>query len=135
MTYREMRAEQQARVNDFLSEYAFFAFSDDQFRAGVDKLQTDDLVKIPGGGFVRKDKKDDFIALMDRHAQELREALEDPETAYQAFVAEIADHECGYTGDLTEALEALGLTTQDVKSNEMLFAALQRAVRATESDF
>ena len=53
--YREQRAAQQKRMNEFLGAYAFFAFDERQFSEGLEKLGiapgTDGaLVSIPGGG-------------------------------------------------------------------------------------
>lgn len=36
--YKEQRAGQQRRMNDFLSKYAFFAFSEKQFNEGLKQL-------------------------------------------------------------------------------------------------
>lgn len=129
MTYQELRAEQQARISEFLSEYGFFAFSQDQYKVGIEKLQTEELVRIPGGGFIRKDKYDEFLTMMHRHFDELQEALKEPETAYQAFVTELNNHEYSYTRDVTETLEALGLTQEMVNESAVLSAALERAVK------
>ena len=53
-----------------MSEYGFFAFSEKQYAEGISKLQCDEVVTIPGGGFVRSDQTGGLAAMMDRHSAE-----------------------------------------------------------------
>ena len=45
------------------------------------------------------------------------------------FNYELANHEYNYTGDLTDTLDALGLTIEDVTANAQMNEALLMAVR------
>lgn len=132
MTYQELRDSQQARVNDFLNKYAFFAFNDDQFAEGVKKLGVEDLtqlVRIYGGGFLLRDKSKDYKELSESLSDELEEFMTDPENAYQAFIAELSNHEYNITGDPEETLDALGLSVEDLAQSETLSEAFKRATR------
>lgn len=63
--YRAQQTAQQRRMNEFVSKYAFFAFDENQFNEGLEKLgiapgTEDALVSIPGGGYVLAVKVQDF---------------------------------------------------------------------------
>lgn len=135
--YREQRDDQQRRCSAFLKQYAFFAFDKEQFAKGLDRLglgesDTDLLVKIQGGGFMLKDKAADFLQMMAAFDQERKAALEDPETGRQfavdMFRTELNNHEYSYTGDPTEALEALCYTPEEIRADPRLFEAFKEAV-------
>ena len=67
MTYQEMKKTVQKKYDDFLHDYAFFAFSNEQFEEGKKKLNVgpdNKLVRIYGGGFLLSSKVDDFRALV-----------------------------------------------------------------------
>ena len=54
MNYQEMKKTVQKKYDDFLKEFAFFAFSNEQFKEGEKKLNAgpdNKLVRIYGGGF------------------------------------------------------------------------------------
>ena len=136
--YKQMHDDQQERVNDFLNKYAFFAFSDEQLHEGYKKLKTDpesapdDLVVLGRtGGFVLKERKDEFLQLLEDMRREQDEAIDDPVTgpqfAYDMFLYELNNHEYSYTLDRSETLDALGLTEEEVEDNPVLKKALRKA--------
>ena len=143
-TYTELKDKQQERVNAFLSKYAFFAFSQQQFKEGLQRLGVPEdaervLVSLGNvGGFLLKDKLPEYRALMEGLEQETQEAIEDPETgaafAVQMFTYELANHEYSITGDLTETLDALGYTTEDINNSPVLKQALSEACAAVLKD-
>lgn len=134
--YREMRKRQQETLNEYLSQYAFFAFSDKQFAEGLEKLrvQPDQLARIPGGGFILQDRGQGLTDIFDSAQQEREAALRDPVTgeqfAFDMFYAELADHEYSYTGDPVEALDALGMSYNSVLADQMLKRAFDKATAA-----
>lgn len=91
-TYVQMRDRHQKEVNAFPMR---FAFGEEQFRKGLEELGVteDEVVGIGAGGFIRKADKDDYIAMGERIAGELEEAMKDPEFAYGAFYYEMGNHE------------------------------------------
>ena len=131
--YDQQRHEQQKRMNDFLDQYAFFAFNEKQFSDGIAKLgtETGSIVSIGGGGYVLKEKIFSLTDLMKRAQRERKEALEDPETgsqfAYNMFYSELANHEYGYTGRADDALDALGVSWEDLAASPMLREAFEKA--------
>ena len=48
---------------------------------------------------------------------------------YQMFAHELANHEYGYTYDLEETLDAVGLTAEQIKGNKALHHGLQKALK------
>lgn len=138
--YDEMCRRHQQEVNDFLSKYAFFAFSEKQFQEGLARFgiseaeAADKLYKISAGGFILKDQYDAYMELSERLYRERQDALHDPETGKQfavdMFKSELGNHEYSYTGELDETLDALGLTMAEVLQDKTLSAALLEAIQA-----
>lgn len=137
--YQKLKKSQQERINDFLHVNAFFAFSEKQFKEGVKKLgipegATGVLVPLGNtGGFILKEKVQEYKAIVAQTVAETQAALDDPDTgadfAYQMFFAELANHEYSYTGSTWETLDALGYTLEEVDKNPVLKAALAKACK------
>ena len=74
--------------------------------------------------FYRKSDAPKLRELLDRHERERVEAIEADVTGegyiYQMFAHELANHEYGYTYDLEETLDAVGLTAEQIKGNKAL---------------
>jgi hypothetical protein len=51
---------------------------------------------------------------------------------FEMFNYELANHEYSYTQDLTDTLEALGLTMEDINADPRMADALKRAIAAQE---
>lgn len=136
-TYTLIKDRQQKEVDDYLNKFAFFAFNNDQFDKGLKKLgiqagQEGALVRLNNtGGFILKERAQDFIAMLKRHSDERRAALASPETgytfAYDMFVAELSNHEYSFTGDAGETLDALGISEDDIAADQTLRQALEDA--------
>ena len=97
----ELKRSRQNKVNEYLSKYAFFAFSEEQFRDGLKKLgaKEEDLLPLSGtGGFILRDKAQGLYEILKEIDQEKQAALSDPESAYKLFLHALADHEYSYTG-------------------------------------
>lgn len=137
--YREMERKRQEQINEYLRKYAFFAFSKEQFSEGLAKLGLgpDDLgslVEIPGGGYILADRAPEFVKILNSVKRERETALADPvngeQFAFDMFCATLEDHEYSYTGDVTESLDALGISQEDLNNNPVLLDALDRATKA-----
>ena len=143
-TYRQMTQRQQKEVNAFLSAHAFFAFSPDQYDKGLQKfsIAKEDaptlLCSIGAGGFMLKDKYNDYVALAEKVYQERQAAIQDPDTGYQfalgMFTDELENHEFSYTQELTETLDCLGYTLKDIIADQTLSDALLQAIQNINSE-
>ena len=127
--YIELKEQHQKEINEFPM---MFAFSNEQFEEGMKKLgvrSSAELVSIGYGGFVRKTDAETYLKMLIRIGEEEKEAMQDPEYCYEMFRYELSNHEYCITYDLTDTLEALNLTVEEVSANPMLRDALKRAER------
>lgn len=134
--YADMKRRQQQEFGAFPMQ---FAFNDRQFAEGMAALgleptDTDKVYKAPGGGFYRKEDGPRLKEMMDRFDRELQSAIAADETGdgfiYEMFLAELNNHEFGYTMDTEEALDALGYTAEEVLGDPRLKRGIEKA--ATE---
>ena len=135
--YLELKAKHQQEVDDFPM---FFAFSESQFEEGMKKLglkptDTKLIYKLGStGGFYRKSDSQALKDMFLRHRQEQADAIAADKTGkgyiYDMFNYELANHEYAYTGDLEPTLDALGLTIEEVRADERMKNALEKACKA-----
>ena len=139
--YVELKTKHQKEIDNFPFG---FAFSETQFnemmveRFGLTPEDTDKIYSIGGGGYVRKADADAMHEMFERHAAEREVAIREnkDDYLYHMFNYELANHEYGYTGDLTDTLEALNLTLEDIEANPQMDEALKRAAKhQMEMDF
>ena len=137
--YDELRAIQHERFEEWTAGKMFFAFSMEQFREGMESIGLDPdkdqnkIYRIPGGGYIRKSDAEAFHKLMQKNADELQEAIAADQTGegfiYQMFKSEMYNHEYGYTEDLSDTLDALGMEYEDIEKNPALSHGLAKAAR------
>lgn len=134
--YAQMKQRQEREFNAFPMQ---FAFSEKQFAEGMEQLglnpsETDKVYKAPGGGFYRKEDSQRLKEMFGRFDQEMKEAVAADKTGdgfiYEMFLYELENHEYSYTGELDEALDALGYTLADILADGRLAHGLQKAMRA-----
>jgi len=109
-TYQQQKARHRAEFNAF--EGIFWAFSNEQMREGIEKHgvnENNKIVSIGAGGFVLKSRLQDFKNLLARQEAERKELRKNEKELVDAIAYELANHEYCITGDVTDALEALGL--------------------------
>lgn len=116
-TYKEQKARHSKEFSAF--EGIFFAFSNEQFAEGMKRmgLAVDDyasLVSIGAGGYILKSKRDEFKALFNRQSQERKDLKKDEKKLIEALIYELGNHEYGYTGDASDAVESLGYTMETI---------------------
>lgn len=138
--YKEMKDRQQAAFDSFAEQYCFFAFSEDQFKQGMEKLNLTPekdkgrLVSFYGGGFVLKEQAETMSELFKQFSEEVHEAIADDQTGdgfiFDMFTFELNNHEYSYTGNPREAIEACGLTVEEINSDAALLAGLKKAITA-----
>ena len=128
--YTELRNRHQKRVNDFLSKYAFFAFDQEQFHEGLDRLQIrkDDAVQFCPGGYMIRSRLPEYIKLAEDLRKERDLAAKEPEFAFDMFRYELANHEYSYTGSSEDAIDALGYTFDEIRADPVLKEALNKAI-------
>ena len=131
--YAELKQRQQQEFGTFPMQYAF---SNQQFAEGMAALglkpaDTDKIYKVPGGGFYRREDGSRLKTMMDRFDQELHEAVAGDKTGdgfiYEMFLYELENYEYGCTMDLSETLDALGYTPEDIQADPRLSHGLERA--------
>ena len=131
--YADLKQRQQQEFGTFPMQYAF---SNQQFAEGMAALglkpaDTDKIYKVPGGGFYRREDGSQLKTMMDRFDQELHEAVAGDKTGdgfiYEMFLYELENYEYGCTMDLSETLDALGYTPEDIQADPRLSHGLERA--------
>ena len=135
--YSELRQRQQQEFNALPLGFAFSQKQFDEMMEGWGLDPEKDLGKIyrlPGGGYVQKKDADLLHQTTERHSAEMAAAIEGDQTGdgfiYQMFLAELADHEYGYTGDADDTLDALGYTMEQVRADKRLLRGFEKARRA-----
>jgi len=125
-SYKKMKREHQAEIDNFPM---FFAFGNDQFDENIKKVgltpeDTDKILSIGYGGFIRKEDREKFLNMMESHDKELQQAIAADETGEgfikDMFLYELGNHEYIVTGRFEDTLDAVGLTLEEVKENEAL---------------
>ena len=134
MKYRELKERQQQEINAFPF---IWAFNESQFADGMRRLGLDptadrgQIVHVGGGGYIRKTDKKALEDLFAKHRRELQEAIAADKTGdgfiYDMFYTELANHEYSYTGDVTDAVNACGLTVEQLNANPALIKGLKKA--------
>lgn len=117
-TTLETYTQQKKRHSDEISTFKglFWAFSNDQLTEGLSKINATvkDIVNIGAGGFILRTELQGFKDMLARHALECKELKKDVKKLFDALVYELGNHEYCITYDATDALDALGLTKEDV---------------------
>lgn len=128
--YTEMKNRHQAETNALPMK---FAFSKEQLTKMIEEfgVPTSELRHLGMGTYAKASDVKLISETFDRHANEVTEAMKNSKFAYDAFRYELANHEYGYTGEVEDTLESLGLTYEQVQADEVLKKALQRACEDT----
>lgn len=122
ISYQEMKKTVQKKYDDFLRDYAFFAFSNEQFEEGKKKLNVgpdNKLVRIYGGGFLLASKVDEFKALVKECDDIQKQYNKDKKQLKKAIMYELANHEYHIREDLEDTLNALGIDEEDLNNQEL----------------
>ena len=122
MRYYEFKKKQQDEFDKLPMKAAF---GDKQFEEMMSEwgLTTSkkDLAKIAQlgpGGYCLKEDYPKFIALANRHMEEMEEFLSNDDNLIDALKYEFANHECGYTWEFENGITALGYTIEEFFSEE-----------------
>ena len=122
MKYNELTQRIKEEINAFPM---FFAFSDEQFKKGLEEFgaKPADLVKGFAGALYRKTDADRLHAMLKRHDEELSDAMKDDVFLIEAICYELGNHEYSYTYDPTDTIECLGLDMEDERVQRCFKAA------------
>lgn len=132
--YRELKEKQGKEINEFPM---IFAFSKKQFAEGMAKLglkenETNKILSIGNGGYIRKSDEKSLDDMLARHKEEFKKAINEDLTGegfiYHMFNYELGNHEYCITWELDETLDALGLTIEEINSNKNLLHGLKKAI-------
>lgn len=119
-TYQELKDKNQAEFSAF--EGIFFAFTNSQAKEGMEKLglnadlqnDRDKVAAMGSGMFCLKSRVSELNALFDRLEKRKEDALKDECFLLGALECELSNHEFCVTGRVSDALDALNLTREDV---------------------
>lgn len=134
--YTELKAKHQEEINAFPLGAAFSEKQFEEMMAnwGLTTDDTDKICHIGMGSYVRKCDLAALHEIIDRHQAEHEAAMQDDEYLFSMFNYELANHEYCVTYDVTDALDALGLTFEEVASDPRMASALKKAIAANERD-
>lgn len=134
--YTELKSKHQAEFNAFPIGAAFNQKQFDEMMMNWGFKPTDIrlIIDVGFGSYVRRSDLAAFNEMVERHHTERQMAMEKNEDDYlfHMFNYELANHEYGYTQDLTDTLDALGLTIDEINANPIMADALKRAIAAQE---
>tara|TARA_Y100000361_G_scaffold10061_1_gene8074 strand:- start:584 stop:1036 length:453 start_codon:yes stop_codon:yes gene_type:complete len=108
-TYRQFKDSQQEMFSNFP---IFYAFSNDQFEEGKNKLgvkNNSELLKVGMGGYIKKVDEKAFTDLLNKMDTMTDEYMADKDNFFNACIYELANHEYGYAMDDSTVLGALNL--------------------------
>lgn len=131
--YSELINKQQNELDNFPIH---FAFDEKQLNEGLKELglnenETDKIIGIGAGGFIRKSDLETFTEMMQRHRKEFQNEIENDTTGENfikdMFLYELANHEFCITYELDDTLDAVGLTIEDINNSKTLKHGLEIA--------
>lgn len=135
MTYAELKNKHEQEMNAFPLGACF---SQKQFEEMMQKWgltidDTDKILSIGGGCYIRKSDRQTFHDMINRFEQERKDAIAADPTGdgyiYQMFLCELANHEYCITYDLEDTLNALGLTIEEINADKRMLHGLKKAER------
>ena len=127
--YKQLRDQLQKQYDALPIKYAF---SEMQFKNILKEFETEAgervrLLHIGHGAYILAQDEKLIDEFLERSNRELSEAIKDDEFLYDAFNYELANHEFCYTDDITDTLDALGLTWEQIKDDKRIMRILKKA--------
>lgn len=139
-SYEKLRNENQERYNRFADtdNNIVCFFSDKQFQEVLEKTGlteeqfADSYYHLISGAYVRKDKSAELDKIWEENEKAIANAIKnDPDGRHfvkDMFSYEMANHEYSYTRDLSDTLDSLGYTTDEINKNPKLLNGLNAAL-------
>ena len=139
--YLTLKQEQQTEINNFPMAFAFSKsqFEKEMARLGLAVDDTDKIIGIGGGGFIRRTDREAFDEMLKRLDAEMTAAMSADPTGdgflFDMFDYELSNHEYIVTLSVEDTLDALGLTPEQVEADPRMKYALDKAVRAQHARY
>lgn len=139
--YQELKDRQQKEFNSFPIGFAFNdkQFKDQMERLGLTENDTDKIVSISAGGFIKKDDVKEFNNLMKKFGKEMKTEIDKDKDGSgfikDMFLYELGNHEYIITGSLTDTFSALGLKIDDIIKSSKLKNGLELAKKEYFNEF
>ncbi len=131
--YQQLKNRQQKEFNAFPLGAAFSKeqFAEMMQKWGLTENDTDKIISIGYGCFIRKSDRERFDEMNARLNKEMQDAIAADKTGdgfiCDMFYYELANHEYCITYDLEETFDALGLTETQVNADKRLLRGLEKA--------
>lgn len=127
-SYVNMKARHEKEINEFPFG---FAFSKEQFKDmmsnwGLNEENTDKIISIGMGGYIRKSDKEAMHDLFKRHKEEKEKGYKNNDFLQGAIEYELANYEYIITYDLEPTLNALGFSL-DILQDKRFKTILEKA--------
>ena len=133
--YQILKNKQHKEFNAFPIGAAFSEKQFDEMMAkwGLLPTDTNKILHIGGGCYIRKTDREAFHELVDRLDREKKEAIAADTTGdgiiKDMFLYELANHEYCITYDLEDTLDALALTVDEINADPRLLHGLEKALK------
>lgn len=126
--YLELKNKHEKELNEFPIK---FAFGNEQFKEmmkdfGLTENDTDKIVSIGFGGYVKKENLKAMEELFKNQADEMKQAFNDDEFLESAFNYEMGNHEYIITYDKADVFRALGLSIKSL-DDERVYNIFKKA--------
>lgn len=134
--YKQLKEQQQKEFNAFPLGAAFSKeqFAEMMQKWGLTENDTDKILSVGYGCFIRKCDRERFQEMNARFKKEMQDAIAADKTGdgfiCDMFLYELANHEYCITYDYEETFDALGLTEEQVNADKRLLHGLQKARKA-----
>ena len=118
-SYDALQKAHQEDISNFPILWLFGKKSDAELAEAISKIgakSVDELVGIGGGGYIHKEKKEDFLTMMQNHGEERNKFSSNKNNLVEVIFSEMCNHEYAYTQDPEDTLNALGKTYKDLQN-------------------
>lgn len=122
MTFTELNKQIQKKYDDFMSVNVFWAFTNEDFKIGCEKLGASPenrLIRINGGGYMLKSKLEEFKAL-EKECEDMRKQFKKDMNQLKTMIKyHLSNFEYCVMQDITNTLEACSITEEEAKEPKM----------------
>ena len=129
-----IKNDNQKKFDDFVNNHIYWiiAFSDEEFNEKLKEhdLTKDEIISIGAGGFIKKEHKDLYLELLKniKRNNAFQQIKHDDIEVKKAFIYELSNHEYCVTYDVNDALNALGITEEEIQKDVRLKKLLKESI-------
>ena len=98
-SYDALQKAHQEDISNFPILWVFGKKSDAELAEAISKIgakSVDELVGIGGGGYIHKEKKEDFLTMMQNHGEERNKFSSNQNNLIEVICSEMCNHEYAY---------------------------------------